>query len=501
MRTSTVAARALCALVLPGLSFAQQPSTEGYPAPGAPPIVTLVTPGAEPRTSLRWKVPLGASGSSVLTMAMTMSRQVGANVHRLVLPTMKLTLDWRVTGVSQDGDITMTQRFTRSTVEEVGGMDPDALADFRRTMEPLTAAITTVTMSDRGVQRETHVNLDAITDPQARERASEAFTSMKDVLVPWPEEPVGVGARWTVRQTETTHGIVCFMSIDHELLSIEGPAVTIVTRFGQTVLPQALAGADTPVGQSTQVRLAGSGSSKSTSRLDSMHLTSEGRLWYTTVLTSPDEPEETRLDTEIRLSLLPMSPDESRESSASPATATDRQVTREPVRAGGAITPPVKVKNVAPQYSQDALRVGLQGVVTIEATIDSDGRVAGAKVLSGPGPLRTAALSAVKQWRFTPTLVEGQPVSVVMTVTVNFTLEGTPRFILNDLLSGLRHKDEEIREAAARALGRALGNVPSNPLTQNAVNRAVGALSRAAEDKSERVRKAAAEALVRIQSQ
>ena len=59
----------------------------------------------------------------------------------------------------------------------------------------------------------------------------------------------------------------------------------------------------------------------------------------------------------------------------------------------------------------------------LEATIDPEGHVAGAKVLRSIPQLDDAALAAVRQWEFTPTLLNGAPVPVIMTVTVNFTLQ------------------------------------------------------------------------------
>lgn len=66
----------------------------------------------------------------------------------------------------------------------------------------------------------------------------------------------------------------------------------------------------------------------------------------------------------------------------------------------------------------------VQGQVTIEATISPSGCVADAKVTrSVEIPLDLAALRAVLRWRFTPTLLDEKPVPVIMTVTVNFTLQ------------------------------------------------------------------------------
>ena len=94
-----------------------------------------------------------------------------------------------------------------------------------------------------------------------------------------------------------------------------------------------------------------------------------------------------------------------------------------PVRVGGAIRAPTKVRDVKPVYPPIAQSARVSGVVIIEATIGADGRVKDAKVLRSIPLLDQAALDAVKQWQFTPTLLNSVPVPVIMTVTVNFTLQ------------------------------------------------------------------------------
>jgi protein TonB len=89
---------------------------------------------------------------------------------------------------------------------------------------------------------------------------------------------------------------------------------------------------------------------------------------------------------------------------------------------GGAIKPPVKTRDVSPIYPSIAQSARVQGVVIIEATIGPDGTVQNARVLRSIPLLDNAALEAVRQWVFTPTLLNGSPVPVIMTVTVNFQL-------------------------------------------------------------------------------
>jgi protein TonB len=94
------------------------------------------------------------------------------------------------------------------------------------------------------------------------------------------------------------------------------------------------------------------------------------------------------------------------------------------VRVGGDIAPPKKVKDVRPVYPADAKDARVQGVVIIEGVIGPDGKVQAARVLRSVPQLDQAALDAVKQWEFTPTLLNGAAVPVVMTVTVNFMADG-----------------------------------------------------------------------------
>jgi protein TonB len=89
---------------------------------------------------------------------------------------------------------------------------------------------------------------------------------------------------------------------------------------------------------------------------------------------------------------------------------------------GGNIKEPSKIHHVAPVYPAIAQSAKISGIVIIEATIGRDGTVIETRVLRSVPLLDKAAVDAVRQWRFTPTLLNGVPVPIVMTVTVNFEL-------------------------------------------------------------------------------
>jgi len=76
---------------------------------------------------------------------------------------------------------------------------------------------------------------------------------------------------------------------------------------------------------------------------------------------------------------------------------------------------------VRPVYPPIAREAGVAGVVVLEVRIGTDGRVEEGHVLRSIPLLDQAALDAVKQWEFVPTLMNGAPVPIMMTVTVNFS--------------------------------------------------------------------------------
>lgn len=93
----------------------------------------------------------------------------------------------------------------------------------------------------------------------------------------------------------------------------------------------------------------------------------------------------------------------------------------DPIRTGDGISPPRKIQGVAPVYPPEAVAAGAEGVVVVEATISPTGEVTDVEVLRSVPLLDEAAVAAVSEWRYTPALVDGEPVSTRMTVTVTFT--------------------------------------------------------------------------------
>jgi protein TonB len=93
-----------------------------------------------------------------------------------------------------------------------------------------------------------------------------------------------------------------------------------------------------------------------------------------------------------------------------------------PVRVGGEIKEPKKIRHVNPVYPELAVAAHVHGNVVLECLVSPQGAVTDVKLVRGIPLLNASAMDAVRQWAYTPTLKDGVPVPVLLTVTVTFQL-------------------------------------------------------------------------------
>jgi protein TonB len=94
------------------------------------------------------------------------------------------------------------------------------------------------------------------------------------------------------------------------------------------------------------------------------------------------------------------------------------------VRVSAGVTSGLLVKRIQPNYPPLARQARIQGTVVLHAVISKEGAIENLTLVSGHPMLAPAAIDAVKQWRYKPYLLNGEPVEVDTEVQVNFTLAG-----------------------------------------------------------------------------
>jgi TonB family protein len=202
------------------------------------------------------------------------------------------------------------------------------------------------------------------------------------------------------------------------------PAVAQAARVSGIVILEAVVGVD---GAPTDVRVL-----KSIDLLDEAAIEAV-RQWRYTPTTLNGVPVPVIMTVTVNFALsangIPGAPQNSGISAMSTGGMTQSEMPTEwngkpIVRIGGVIKAPERTKYVAPGYPEIAQAANVTGIVIIEALVDEEGNVGTAKVVKSIPLLDQAALDAVMQWKYTPTLLNGAPVPVVMTVTVNFSIGG-----------------------------------------------------------------------------
>jgi periplasmic protein TonB len=105
---------------------------------------------------------------------------------------------------------------------------------------------------------------------------------------------------------------------------------------------------------------------------------------------------------------------------ADPFASAHHNAPAAPLPVGGDVKPAELIKSVPPEYPSIAKGQHVSGKVTLDALVDVSGNVASLKVVSGPSLLHRAALDAVKQWKYKPAVLDGEPTASHLSVTVEF---------------------------------------------------------------------------------
>src|SRR5205809_6752730 len=109
---------------------------------------------------------------------------------------------------------------------------------------------------------------------------------------------------------------------------------------------------------------------------------------------------------------------------SSTPVAVPKAATPQRVRVSQGVSQGLLIRKVQPAYPPLARQARIQGQVVLQAEISKDGSIENLRLISGHPMLAPAAIEAVKQWRYKPYLLNGEPVAVETTVQVNFTLAG-----------------------------------------------------------------------------
>lgn len=239
-----------------------QPAAPAVTMTGEGSVVALLDPGVEPRAPLRLKLAAGQQQAMVMTMRMAMAMDIaGTKAPKTTIPPMEMTMNLRVTEITGEGDIVST--FSLDSIEVLS--DPAAPAEVVNQLRSMLGTMTkmsgTSTITPRGIVKAADFNIPADVNPQLKQTMDSMRQQINQLAVPFPEEALGVGARWTVTQHLEQQGMKLQQVATWELKGREGDVVKLASTIVQNAEPQAIAAPGMPPGTSVNLdRLSSTGS-------------------------------------------------------------------------------------------------------------------------------------------------------------------------------------------------------------------------------------------------
>jgi hypothetical protein len=244
------------------------PGTAGSTPSGAatfgPSRVKLITAGAEPRKALRLHPAAGDKQSLEMTMKMAMDMKMGEIQTPVKMPIMKMVMDVTVKSVSPQGDIGYEMVMSDASVAD----DPDVLPQVADAMKASFASMKGMTgtgvTTSRGVSKAADIKVPAGADPQMKQAMEQMKESFSRISTAFPEEPVGLGAKWEAKTQIKSQGITIDQVSTYELASVDGERINAKTALTQSAANQKIQNPSMPAVKLDLTKMTGTGAGETT---------------------------------------------------------------------------------------------------------------------------------------------------------------------------------------------------------------------------------------------
>jgi hypothetical protein len=208
-------------------------------APAAKTNVKLLEAGAEPRAVLRYHVKPGDKQSAIMTWKVKtelpagMTGQGGAAPAAPTIPEISIPVDYAVQSVAANGDVTYTAVMGEPTVAQDTNTPPEMMQQMQTMFASLKGASSTWVKTSRGASKRLDAKGGATASPQVRQMLDQ-FSESADIMnVELPEEAVGPGAKWEVKNTTKVQASSVSETGSFELVSVDGDKLG--TKFDVTI--------------------------------------------------------------------------------------------------------------------------------------------------------------------------------------------------------------------------------------------------------------------------
>lgn len=239
--------------------------------PAPPPEIKVIDAGAEPRVAMRAKVSAGQEQPMIMTMTIGMSMNVaGSATPYIKMPPTVMDMRTKVTSVSSNGDFRYEFDLRGIDVEAQADTPPDLVVGLKSALSGMVGMRGSSVVSERGEVREADFQLPPNAPPQVQQQMQGMRQSIQQIAVPFPEEAVGLGAKWEViARIPDLNGMSLTQTATYEMLERDGDRIKLRTTMAQSADPQIMKAPGMPPGAT--VRLESMASSGAGETLFDMH--------------------------------------------------------------------------------------------------------------------------------------------------------------------------------------------------------------------------------------
>jgi hypothetical protein len=239
-------------------------------SPPSQPIVELLTAGATPRQSLRFKPAVNSKQIATMTMNMAMGLTIAGQPTPInQLPATVMTFETLVDQIDPNGDIHYQFRYTN--VDLVGGskLPPAQRAQLRTQLQKLKGIQGKVVVDNRGQTKFGKFDLSPDLNSTDKQMLKQISHSVEQLSSPVPEPALGVGATWRILSSPKLNGLTLKQITTYKLVSIQDGAMTLDVTLEQQAPPQPMAAAGLTNGRTLNLKsLVGTGQGQTIVKLD-----------------------------------------------------------------------------------------------------------------------------------------------------------------------------------------------------------------------------------------
>ncbi len=284
------------------------PAVDGAEGPAL--SVRLIEPGAEPRKALRYQIAVGDVSESDMKMGMRMAMSIGGQtLPAATLPVTKSRLRWgpseNATPGENGGDIRYPFELVDMQVTPTPGVPDDMAKAVQSELDGLKGTKGWSIVSPRGMTIDSNITVAPATSERTAQTIKQIHDGLRQMPAVFPEQPVGVGARWSV--TMLVDGPIKMTQVaTYTLVEHQGTTGSLRFEIKQTAKPQAMTAGVPNAGPGVNARLTAlDGGGEGTLKFDLKRLVPESKMETSTKMsvTVQAQGQTTQMVTELGIEL------------------------------------------------------------------------------------------------------------------------------------------------------------------------------------------------------